>query len=138
MPGFTLVAILTLALGIGANTAIFSVVNAVLLRPLPYAEPGRLVVARGSLPDFRDARPQSRSFDGTAVWASNLYNLDGTGDAADRGAVVSPETLPLLGVTPLLGRNFTRGRHESDSVILGYGLWQSAFGGRSARCWAGP
>ncbi len=129
-PGFTLVAVLTLALGVGATTAIFSVVNAVLLQPLPYAEPERLVVARGSLADIRDMAAESRSFGGVAIWASNLYNLDVHGEIRQvKGGVVSTETLPLLGVTPLLGRNFTREDDRTDSVILGYGLWQSSFGG---------
>ena len=69
---FTVTAALTLALGIGATTAIFSVVNAVLLQPLPYRDPGRLVVTRLSYPDYLDVRRGSRSFDGTAAWASNL------------------------------------------------------------------
>ena len=102
VPGFTLLSIATLALGVGATTAIFSVVNAVLLRPLPFADSDRLVVTRGSLPDFRDGAAQSSAFTGTGIWASNLYTLDGTGDGRQvRGAVVSPEVLPLLGVTPL-------------------------------------
>jgi putative ABC transport system permease protein len=129
-PGFTLVAVLTLALGVGATTAIFSVVNAVLLQPLPYAEPERLVVARGSLADIRDAAAESRSFSGVGIWASNLYNLEVQGESRQvKGGVVSRETLPLLGVTPLLGRNFTAEDDRTDSVILGYGLWQSTFGG---------
>src|SRR4026208_139063 len=107
-PGFSAIAVIALGLGIGANTAIFSVVNAVLLRPLPYADPDRLVVARGSLPDFRDAAAQRNRFAATHGWAPNLYTLDGTGDGRQvRGAVLSPEILPMLGVTPLLGRSFT-------------------------------
>jgi predicted permease len=129
-PAFTLVAILTLALGIGATTAIFSIVNAVLLQPLPYSAPDRLVVAHVSLPDFRDVAAESRSFEGVAVWASNLYNLESNGESRQiTGGVVSPETLPLLGVTPVLGRNFTVDDNRTDTVILGYGLWQSSFGG---------
>ena len=130
VPGFTFVAILTLALGIGATTAIFSVVNAVLLQPLPYESPKRLVVAHGSLPDFRDVAARSQSFEGTAIWASNLYNVDSGGESRQiRGCIVSPEALPLLGVTPLLGRSFTEQDNRTDTVVLGYGLWQSMFGG---------
>ena len=130
VPGFTLLSIATLALGVGATTVIFSLVNAVLLRPLPYAEPDRVVVTRGSLPDFRDAAAHSAAFTATGVWASNLYTLDGTTDGRQvRGAVLSPEIFPLLGVTPLLGRSFTADDDRTDNVILGYGVWQSAFGG---------
>jgi predicted permease len=129
-PGFTLVAVLTLALGIGATTAIFSVVNAVLLRPLPYADADRLVATRGSLADLRDLDRSNRSFDGTAMWASNQYNLR-TGDETSQvlGGQVSRTLLPLLGVQPLLGRNFTEEDERQDTVILGYGLWQSRFAG---------
>ena len=128
-PGFTIVAVLTLALGIGATTAIFSLVNAVLLRPLPFVEPQQLVVTRGSLLDLRDVGAQNHTLAGFGIWASNLYNLDLSGESRQvRGAVISPEVLPLLGVTPLLGRTFTREDDHTDNVILGYGLWQSAFG----------
>jgi putative ABC transport system permease protein len=132
-PGFTLVAVLTLALGIGATTAIFSIVNAVLLAPLPYATSDRLVVSRGSLPDLHDAAQSTQSFDRSAIWATNLYNLD-NGDETQQvlGGVVSPELMPLLGVTPAIGRNFTAEDDRSDTVILGYGLWQSKFGGDPA------
>lgn len=129
VPGFTIVAVLTLALGIGATTAIFSLVNAVLLRPLPFAEPHQLVVTRGSLPDLRDIGAQNHTLAGFGIWATNLYNLDLAGESRQvRGAVISPEVLPLLGVTPLLGRTFTGEDNQTDNVILGYGLWQSAFG----------
>jgi putative ABC transport system permease protein len=129
-PGFTLVAVLTLALGIGATTAIFSVVNAVLLRPLPYADPDRLVVMRGSLPDIRDLERSNRSFDGMATWASNQFNLRIGDDTRQMlGGQVSRNLLPLLGVEPLLGRNFTEDDERQDTVILGYGLWQSHFAG---------
>ena len=129
VPGFTIVAVLTLALGIGATTAIFSLVNAVLLRPLPFVEPHQLVVTRGSLLDLRDVGAQNHTLAGFGIWASNLYNLDLSGDSQQvRGAVISPEVLPLLGVTPLLGRAFTHEDDHTDNVILGYGIWQSAFG----------
>jgi putative ABC transport system permease protein len=132
-PGFTAVAVLTLALGIGATTAIFSVVNAVLLEPLPYAEADRLVVAHLSVPDFQDLRAASTSFEDTAVWASNQYNVR-TGDQSRQmlGGVITKNLLPLLGVQPLLGRNFTAEDARQDTVILGYGLWQRWFGGDPA------
>jgi putative ABC transport system permease protein len=129
-PAFTLTAVITLALGIGATTAVFSVVDAVLLKPLPYRDPDRLVVTRLSLPDYRDVQRTSRSFEETAVWATNLYNLR-TGDETRQvpGGVVSRGLLPLLGVVPVLGRTFTEEDDRQRTVILGYGLWQSLFGG---------
>ena len=132
-PSFTLTATLTLALGIGATTAIFSVVNAVLLEPLPYREPDRLVITRLSLPDYKDVQRTSRSFEQTAVWASNLYNLQ-AGDESRQvlGGVVSRDLLPLLGVTPAVGRNFTIEDDRQKTVVLGYGLWQSLYGGDPA------
>jgi putative ABC transport system permease protein len=129
-PGFTAVAVLTLALGIGATTAVFTVVDAVLLRPLPYAAADRLVVARGSLPDLRDLAAASQSFDGVGIWASNLYNLEAGGETQQvLGGVVSRELLPLLGVEPILGRMFSEDDARTDTVVVGYGLWQSRFGG---------
>jgi putative ABC transport system permease protein len=129
-PGFTLVAVLTLALGIGATTAIFSVVNAVLLRPLPYVDPDRLVTTRGSLADLRDLEASNQSFDGMAIWASNMYNLRISGDTQQvLAGQVTRNLLPLLGVQPLVGRNFTAEDDRQDTVILGYGLWQSRFAG---------
>jgi putative ABC transport system permease protein len=130
IPAFTLVAVATLGLGIGATTAIFTVVNATLIKPLPFAEPERLLVMRGSLADIRDVAAQSQAFEGTGIWASNLYTLDANGEGRQiRGGVISPEVLPLLGVTPIIGRAFTSEDNQTDSTILGYGLWQSAFGG---------
>jgi putative ABC transport system permease protein len=130
VPGFSLVAVLTLALGIGATTAIFSVVNAVLLRPLPYESPHRLVVAHGSVADFKDVAARSTSFEGSAIWASNLYTVESGGESRlIRGCVISPEGLPLLGVTPILGRAFTDADNRADTAVIGYGLWMSMFGG---------
>src|SRR6476661_8149664 len=132
-PVFTLVAVLTLALGIGATTAIFSVVNAVLLRPLPFVGADRLVTLRGSLADFRDLEAANHSFDSMAFWASNQYNL--RTDAETRlvlAGQVSQNLLPLLGVQPLLGRTFTPDDARQNTVVLGYGLWQTRFGGDPA------
>jgi putative ABC transport system permease protein len=132
-PGFTLVAVLTLGLGIGATTAIFSVVNAVLLRPLPYTAADRLVTTRGSLPDLQDLESSSGSFDGLAVWASNLYNLrTGTDRHQVLGGTVSASLLPLLGVQPVLGRNFTADDERHPTVILSDALWRTRFASNPA------
>ena len=129
-PGFAAVAILTLALGIGATTAIFSVVNAVLLRPLPFSDPDRLVTARGSLADLRDWQAAGGSFEDVAFWASNQFNLRLEGDSQQvLGGQVTSNLLPLLGVSPFLGRNFTEEDDRQDTVILGYAIWQARFGG---------
>ena len=129
-PGFTVVAVLTLALGIGATTVLFSVVNAVLLRPLPFTEPDRLLTTRGSLADLRDLQAANQSFEDIAFWASNLFNLRLDGDSRQvLGGQITRNLLPLLGVQPLLGRNFTEEDDRQDTVILGYPIWQSRFGG---------
>jgi hypothetical protein len=112
-PGFTLIAALTLALGIGANTAIFSVVNAALLRPLPFRQPERLVALRSLLqtendnlpvpwPDFQDWRAQQTSFESLAGYDDRrTYTLLGAGDPVRlRGAIVTSDLFPLLGVAP--------------------------------------
>ena len=141
-PSFTFVAVLTLALGIGANTAIFSVVNAVLLRPLPYAEPERLVwlwdtqpqlpTAPTSLPDFLEWKSQNRSFEHLAAFQSGSMFLD-TGDGTRDTPVglVTPEMFALFRVSPILGRTFTDeetlpGRFRV--AVLGHALWRSRFG----------
>lgn len=142
-PGFTAVAVFTLALGIGANTAIFSVVNAVLLRPLPYPEPGQLVQLRSDWSgspssiigntSFLAVKAQSQSMARVAAYSGGEMTLTGSGPAERvvSGAVTT-DFFPLLGVQPVLGRNFTQ---EEDTfngpkaVILGHGLWKSRFGG---------
>jgi putative ABC transport system permease protein len=128
-PGFTLIAITTLALGIGANTAIFSVVYGVLLKPLPYKDAERIVVARVSPPDFRDVREASRSFDRTALWASNLYNVTRGGETAQvRGAIVTPDLLPML-TEPALGR-FWRAEEDAEHLaVISHDYWLTSFGG---------
>jgi len=145
-PGFTLVAVLTLALGIGANTAIFSVVNTVLLKPLPYPNPGSLVkiwthfTGIGlpndqnwfSAPEFRDVRQQNRSFSDLSVISQGAFSLGVSGNPQSlNGATVSPSFFTLLGVNPHLGRTFSPDEGEQGHdrvVVLGYGLWQRVFG----------
>jgi putative ABC transport system permease protein len=145
-PGFSAIAILTLALGIGANTSIFSVVNAVLLRPLPYPEPDRLVLIRErtnifdsgsvSLPNYLDWRASQRGFTDLALFRRGDANLSGaTSDVeAERvsSARVSYNFLSVLGLPPELGRDF----RESDDVphckkvaLISDGLWKRRFGG---------
>jgi len=129
-PGFTFVAVMTLALGIGATTAMFSVVHAVLLRPLPYTDPDRLVTTRGSLADLRDLQRASRSYDGMAFWASNMVNLRVDADVEQvHTGQITGDLLSILGVQPLIGRDFTTDDYARDTAILGYGLWQSRFAG---------
>jgi putative ABC transport system permease protein len=144
-PGFTLIAILTLALGIGANTAIFSVVNAVLLRPLPYANDAQLVMIWGKLPsagitrlytsapEFLDYRERTTAFVQVGVYSATDFTLTGNGEAERlNGAIVSPDLLSLLGVQPMLGRHFLPDEEQADRAgvaMLSHGLWQRRFGG---------
>lgn len=143
-PGFTLVVVLTLALGIGANTAIFSLVNFVLLRPLPFGEPERLVVLHAtqkgnveqpysvSMPDFLDWVKANQTFERMALFAGWTYNITGR-EVPERvsGAGVSGEFFPLLGVKPLLGRMPESEEDRPDGpdvLVLSHGLWQRMFG----------
>jgi putative ABC transport system permease protein len=146
-PAFTLVVVLTLALGIGANSAIFSVINTVLLRQLPYKDPGELVTiyhyypslkmeAPVSAPGFKDYRDRTHDFDGVAVESQWNVNLTGAGEPERLpGVRVSALFFPTLGVAPLHGRVF---RADEDAtghdheVVLSYGLWQRDFGGDPA------
>ena len=149
-PGFTVAVVATIALGVGANAAIFSVVEAALLRPLPYAEPDRLVHLwferalregggrlEASYPDFLDIRERATTLEGVAGYHTNRATL-ATGDAALvlPAAKVTANFFDLLGVTPLAGRRFEEGEDgvgASPVVIITHGLWQRAFGGdRSA------
>ncbi len=139
-PGFTLIAVLTLALGIGANTAIFSIVNAVLLRPFPYPAPERLVSLGEylssesvSYPNFVDWRAQHTVFDGiSAVRGNESFNFTGSGEPERlQGRLVSAEFFSTLGVKPLVGRDFLPEEDRpgaTPAVILSYGLWQRRFG----------
>jgi putative ABC transport system permease protein len=141
-PGFTFIAVLTLSLGIGANTAIFSIVNAVLLRPFPYQEPERLVMLQErvssvgfspSYPNFADWRDQSTAFASmAAVRGNESFNFTGAGDPERlQGRIVSAGFFSTLGIQPLLGRDFLA---EDDrpgatpAAILSYGFWQRRFG----------
>ena len=142
-PGFTLVAILTLALGIGATTAIFSVVNGVVLRPLPYAAADRLVVIWGNLRrpgldglpasagEYVDYRDRTRAFDFVAAYDSDGFNLTGSGDPERiEGAVVTPTLFPLLGVSAQIGRTFLAEEERpgrEQVVVLSHGLWTRRF-----------
>jgi putative ABC transport system permease protein len=142
-PGFTAVAVLTLALGIGATTAIFSVVNGVLLRPLPYPDSGALVRVHEIVPqfgrfsvapaNFLDWRAQSAAFERIAAYSTTSATLVGSeGPARIPGAQVSWDLFPVLRVSPALGRPFTEAddRPGADpTVVLGHGLWQDRFGG---------
>src|SRR6266403_4311128 len=140
-PVFAAVAILTLALGIGANTALFSVVNGVLLNPLPYPQPEQLVAVRQSkanfewgtipYPNFRDWQKDNRTFSSMAVWRNYAFSLTGTGEAEQvNGQFVSSDFLQILGVKPLLGRPFAPGEDEIGAApiaVISEGLWRRKF-----------
>ena len=141
-PGFTVIAVLTLALGIGANTALFSVVNGVLLNPLPYPHPEQLVTIheskpnfdRGSIsyPNFRDWQENNRTFASMAIARRSDFSLTGLGDAEQvRARFISSDFFPLLGVNPVIGRNFSRGEDEIGAApiaMISAGLWKRKFG----------
>ena len=144
-PGLTVVALLTLSLGIGANAAIFSVVNAVLLRPLPFREPGRLVAFWGSAPEmgipvvnYPDAlyvyfRTRSRVLDPLAAYSSYSVTLTGAGDPERLNTgTVTADLFRLLGATPQDGRTFLpeeEARDRNQVTVVSHGLWQRRFGG---------
>jgi hypothetical protein len=145
-PGFTLAALLTLALGIGANTAVFSVVDAVFLRPLPYRDAGKLVIVWDQLlklgldqfpvtyANYDDYRRENLVFEDIAAFSTSDVNLEGSADTIPerlRAMAVSANLFRLLGVSPVLGHVFLPEQSEpgtGDAVILGDALWRSRFG----------
>ncbi len=141
-PGFAAIAILTLALGIGANTALFSVVNGVLLNPLEYPHSEQLVTVYGKTPgfarapisylNFLDWQRATRTFSSMALYRNEPYNLTGTGETElVGGSMISADFFPTLGVAPILGRNFRTDDDRAGAapvVMLGGGLWKRKFG----------
>lgn len=142
-PGFALTAILVLALGVGANTAAFSVTDFVLIRPLPFPDPDRLVTLwekvlgysqmELSPANFVDWKRMSKSFEGMGAYWDNSVNLVGQGDPERlEGAAITADLFPLLGVQPLMGRLFTAAEDREGApgtLLLSYQLWQAVFGG---------
>jgi predicted permease len=144
-PLFTAVALLTLAVGIGANTAIFSVVNGILLKPLPYPHPDELVAVWLAAPalnikdlnlgpaDYFIFREQNRTFQDIGLYMGSTVNVTGAGQPEQAsGLMVTDGLLPVLGATPLLGRSFTQADDQPgspDTALLTYGYWQRKFGG---------
>ena len=148
-PAFTIVAVATLALGIGANTAIFSVVNAALINPLPYPDSDRIVVVSTmvqretlerrafSLPDYRDLRDRSQAFDAIAAWSADTLTLSAS-DAPARpiqAEIASAAYFDILGVTPVAGRVFTKTEDEERDAhavaVISHAFWQREMGSRS-------
>jgi len=141
-PGFTAIAVLTLALGIGANTALFSVVNGVLLNPLPYPDPERLVAVYSnsdssgmgsiSYPNFVDWQRDNHSFSALGAFRTEEYNLTGVGEPERlHGHMVSADSLTALGINPILGRNILGEEDQAGGapvVVLGDGFWKRKFG----------
>ena len=139
-PGFAALIVLTLALGIGANTAIFSVVNGVLLRPLPYKNSDRLVEIRSSAangrirfgvsyPDYQDLQNLSGSFAAVGAYTSDRLNLTGAGGPKEiQAALVSPELFGVMQVPPEVGRTFGSEEDRAPVVVISHGLWNDLFG----------
>src|SRR5215212_152542 len=144
-PGFTAIAVLTLALGIGASTAIFSVVDGVLLRSLPYPDPDQIVQLReinerGSRmpftePNFLDVRTRSHSFAGVAQYNGELTTVTGGSEPVRAAAyAVSADFFNVLGVKPLLGRTFSPEESKAGGTpvaVVSYGFWQRLLGGKT-------
>ena len=146
-PAFAAITILTLALGIGANTAIFSVVNAVVLKPLPYPQPERLVFLYSqfptlgfdkfwmSTPEFLEYRQWSTSFEAMGAYTTGASNLGAEQPMRPNRAIVTHDLMTTLGVRPLLGRSFTEEDSRpgaEDVAILSAELWERAFGASPA------
>src|SRR5262245_56968758 len=144
-PGFAVVAIITLSLGIGANSCVFSVVNAVLLRPLPFKQPDRLVWIWGVQPqleqahhspaDFLDYQAQNRSFEQMAALRNMSFTMTG-GEQPERidGLIVSANYFSLLGMAPAIGRTFTPEEGKAGAArvaLLSHRFWQRRFNGDS-------
>src|SRR5579875_488712 len=141
-PGFALVAVITLALGIGANTAMFSVINAVLLRPLPFHEPDQLLavsttdITRGnalkpvSYPTFLDWRSQNQTIESMSAWTVESFTLMGRNESINvTGVAASANLFSTLGIAPLKGRGFIEAEDQPDklAVILSHHLWATQF-----------
>jgi putative ABC transport system permease protein len=141
-PGLTAIVVITIALGVGANTALFSVVNGVLLNPLPYPHPEQLVTLHESkpnfdtgsisFPNFRDWRKDNHTFSAMAISRGYAFSLTGAGDAMQaNGEFVAADLFSLLGVKPLLGRTFAAGEDEIGAAplaMISEGLWRRKFG----------
>jgi len=143
-PGFTLTTVLTLAIGIGATTAIFSVVNGILIKPLPFPESGRLISLVHTMPSTGDLdgaspaiyftyRDHNRTFESIALWVAGTDSVTGSGDPEEVQSLhVTHEFLATLRVQPVLGRTFSEmddTRGSPKTVILSHGYWQRRFGG---------
>ena len=147
-PVFTAATVLTMALTIGANTAIFRVVNAVLIRPLPFASPGRLMqVAEkndrlnisnfpASVLNYLSWKEQNQSFQGLGAIGAGIYTLTGRGDPEQlNGATISPSLLPILGIQPVLGRSFREGDDLPGAppvALISQALWRHRFAGEQS------
>jgi putative ABC transport system permease protein len=146
-PGFTLVAVLALALGIGANSAIFSIINAIFLRPLPYVHPEQIVQLTSAIPEQQiiqagfswprmlAVRERQQVFSDLSVSTPNAFNVTGSGDPEQvQGMIVSGNYFPLLGVQPLQGRGFLADEDKPGGapvVMLSYGYWQKHYAGNA-------